>query len=356
MDRLPVDGQIQEWPSNTVRYIARRWRGPVHIDAEGVAFSLRYVAEHEHVQQGRYPMHIHPYAELLITLEGGGQILDPAQGRRLDCRPGTIVLMPARRAHQSNWNLRCGAWRLLVVDFDIGVEPGRLPMEAGEQVDLAFAPFYEWFFVREEPLLQLSTKRKPALRRLATEIITALAPSDYGVCTEVVTGVLRLIALLSRDLKSRDLADGRHIVAPLFSKETALLKARTLMEHRGMFDPGCVQRIARTVGMSESHFIRAFRAAFGLTPKKYSQQVLMRRACGLLAGTDLPVRAVADQLGYEDAATFSRAFKDWVRVSPEAYRRHSATRAHPSSFPRLQEQQMPCRGDRPSGRVSNRLS
>lgn len=322
-----MSGQIQEWPSSTVRYIARRWRGPVHIDAEGVAFSLRYVAEHEHVQQGRYPLHVHPYAELLITIEGSGHIIEHATGRTLDCRPGTIVMMPTRRAHQSAWKLPRGAWRLLVVDFDLGVEPGRLPMEAGEQVDLAFAPFYEWFLVREEPLLRLAANKKAALRQLAEEIITALAPGDYGVCTEVVTGVLRLIALISRDLKARGLADGRHIVAPLFSKETALLKARTLMEHRGMFDPGCVQRIARTVGMSESHFIRAFRAAFGLTPKRYSQQVLMRRACGLLAGTDLPVRAVADQLGYEDAATFSRAFKHWVQVSPEAYRQQSGTRS-----------------------------
>jgi AraC-like DNA-binding protein len=326
VDRVAAGQQVQPWPSNNVRYIARSWRGPVHIQAEGVDFNIRYVAAHEHVDQGQYPLHTHPYAELLLTLEGEGELADPGVGRVLACRPGTAVVMTPQRIHQSRWQLKRGVWRMLVIDFDLGVELGLLPMEDGEQVDLAFAPFYEWFFIRQEPQWNLSEAARPVVLERGAEIIGGLAPGAYGVCSEVVAGVLRLIALLSRDLKGQAAADGRHIVPAHFSRETALLKARTLMEHRGMFDPGCVQRIARTVGMSESHFIRAFRAAYGLTPKKYSQRVLMRRACGLLEGTDLPVRAVADRLGYEDAATFSRAFKGMVGASPEAYRRESTGR------------------------------
>lgn len=320
VDRVEVQGQVQPWPSHTVRYISRRWRGPALIRAEGVDFNLRYAAAHVHEGRGCYPLHTHPCCEFLLTLEGRGEILMEPSGPVQSCRPGTLVVAPPLQAHHSRWSVAAGRWRVLVVDFDLAVDIGLLPLGADEQVDMAFAPFYEWFFARREPSVQLPPRFTRSVVALARGVVDSLAPGTYGVCTEVVAGVLRLIALFSRSLREAGLADGRHLAPPSFSRAAALLKARTLMEHRGEFERGCVARVARTVGMSTAHFARSFRAAYGVTPKHFSQQVLMRRACGLLTDTDLPVRTVADRLGYQDPATFSRAFRQWVGVSPCHYR------------------------------------
>jgi AraC-like DNA-binding protein len=43
------------------------------------------------------------------------------------------------------------------------------------------------------------------------------------------------------------------------------------------------------------------------------------RARGMLEASDLPLSVAAEQLGYSDTATFSRAFKDWTGVSPGRY-------------------------------------
>lgn len=43
------------------------------------------------------------------------------------------------------------------------------------------------------------------------------------------------------------------------------------------------------------------------------------RARVMLEASDLPLSIAAEQLGYSDTATFSRAFKDWTGVSPGRY-------------------------------------
>ncbi len=321
VDRLPVRGQVQDWPSNTVRYISRRWRGPVHIQAESADFNLRNVAIHEHVERGKYPLHNHPHSELLLTLEGEGILAAPSLNEKMTCGVGALWVLPPRIAHRSQWHLReHQCWKVLILDFDLAFDLGRQPLEDGDRVDLSFSPFFEWFYQHGGLKLDLSGSAWPAILAATNQLQAALAEQNYGVAAELLSGTLRLICAISRTLRDRGLADGRHAGPSIFSKHSALLKARTLMEHRGWFDPGCVGRLAREVGMAETHFIREFRAAYGLTPKKYSQQVLLRRACALLDETKLSVSDIATRLGYEDPSIFSRAFRNGMGISPAIYR------------------------------------
>ncbi|HMP90756.1 MAG TPA: AraC family transcriptional regulator [Kiritimatiellia bacterium] len=325
VDRVPAGGVIEDWPSNTVRYISRSWRGPVHIQSEGVDFNLRYAAIHEHIRSGRYPKHQHPHSEFLLVLDGRGEFeIDGNSRARISGEPGDLLVMPPRQIHQSVWSLKKDdCWRLLVVDFDLAMDVARLPLEGGMQVDLAITPFYQWFFTQRGIHMKLAPEAWARAEPVARGILNILDNQTYGVGVELLSSALRLIMIFSRALREQNLADGRNAEPPLFSRQAALLKARNLMEHRGWFDPGCVGRIAREIGMSETHFIREFHAAYGISPKQYSQRVLMRRACALLKATDLPVKEIAERLGYEDPTIFSRAFTRSMGMSPAKYRRHA---------------------------------
>jgi len=325
VDRVQVQGAEQPWSSNTVRYVNRRWVGPVHIRAQGIEFYIRYVGIHEHVDSGRYPMHTHPHSEFIFTLSGNGSIDIPDRKMVESCEPGHLVVTPPGRVHGSRWSVRKGdePWRIMVVNFDIVVDVAQVLIESGERVDLAFSPFHEWFFLREGAGFKMTGPERDAVMVIMNEIVQSLNTREYGICSEIIAGLIRCVSSFSRHIRKKGLADGTLMAPPVISKDAVLLRARSLMEHGGVLDTGCVARVANTIGMSESHFIREFKRIYGTTPKQYSLEVIMRRAGALLRGTDITVKDASYHLGYLDPSTFSRAFTKYYGVSPKEFQKQA---------------------------------
>jgi transcriptional regulator GlxA family with amidase domain len=74
-------------------------------------------------------------------------------------------------------------------------------------------------------------------------------------------------------------------------------------------------------------FKRRFTQATGFTPLEYVQALRIEEAKQLLETTDLPIDAVAEEVGYEDASFFRRLFRRKVGLTPHVYRlRFSAFR------------------------------
>jgi AraC-like DNA-binding protein len=91
------------------------------------------------------------------------------------------------------------------------------------------------------------------------------------------------------------------------------LKARLSAEH-------AVGHLARLAHLSPSHFAAAFKAHTGFPPLDFLIRLRMQKAAQLLDTTQLPVKAVAASLGYEDPLYFSRVFHKVQGVSPAGYR------------------------------------
>lgn len=81
-----------------------------------------------------------------------------------------------------------------------------------------------------------------------------------------------------------------------------------------------VQRLARVSHVSEAHFARSFKQAFGLPPHRYLLTRRMERAKALLRDTELPVLEIALQTGWNSLGTFGRVFRDVNGKSPSAWR------------------------------------
>ena len=81
------------------------------------------------------------------------------------------------------------------------------------------------------------------------------------------------------------------------------------------------QKIAEELGMAEVTFRRKFRAATGAPPHEYVLQSRVSEARRLLGETDLPIKSIAQGLGYNDVYFFSRQFKKFAGVPPALYRR-----------------------------------
>jgi transcriptional regulator GlxA family with amidase domain len=79
--------------------------------------------------------------------------------------------------------------------------------------------------------------------------------------------------------------------------------------------------LARELAVSDRTLSRRFIAAVGQSPLAYLQAVRLSAARALLEAADMSVQAVATQVGYSDASSFSRLFRQGVGLSPGAYRR-----------------------------------
>jgi len=80
-------------------------------------------------------------------------------------------------------------------------------------------------------------------------------------------------------------------------------------------------RLAALAEMPPRTFRRHFAEAMGMSPMDYVIHCRVTHAKELLGGTEIPIKQVAEQLGYKDVFFFTRQFRKTTGVTPAAYRR-----------------------------------
>jgi transcriptional regulator GlxA family with amidase domain len=73
-------------------------------------------------------------------------------------------------------------------------------------------------------------------------------------------------------------------------------------------------------GLAERTFVRRFSGATGLTPLDYVHALRLEEAKQMLETSDLPVEAIANEVGYEDSSFFGRLFRRKIGLTPAQYR------------------------------------
>lgn len=118
---------------------------------------------------------------------------------------------------------------------------------------------------------------------------------------------------------------------PAAGQDPALL--RRLLRARDRMDAASheewpVPRLARVSGVSEAHFARSFREAFGVPPHRYLLTRRIERAKALLRDTDMAVTDIAFETGWSSLGTFGRTFRDVTGESPGALRARERAMSH----------------------------
>lgn len=86
-------------------------------------------------------------------------------------------------------------------------------------------------------------------------------------------------------------------------------------------NPHSVESLADIAGMSRAAFARRFAEAYGAGPMELLRNLRIRKAGELLRNTDLPVKRVADTVGFSSRSAFSRTFEATSGQSPSAFRK-----------------------------------
>lgn len=106
-----------------------------------------------------------------------------------------------------------------------------------------------------------------------------------------------------------------------------LLRAKDRMD-AASHEAWPVRRLARVSGVSQAHFARSFKEAFGVPPHRYLLTRRIERATALLRDTDLPITEIAFETGWQSLGSFGRTFRDVTGESPGEMRARQQAVAH----------------------------
>ncbi|MGE0792014.1 MAG: helix-turn-helix transcriptional regulator [Sandaracinaceae bacterium] len=106
-----------------------------------------------------------------------------------------------------------------------------------------------------------------------------------------------------------------------------LLRAKDRMD-AASHEEWPVRRLAKVSGVSEAHFARSFKDAFGLPPHRYLLTRRIERASAMLRDTELPIAEIAFATGWKSLGTFGRTFKDVTGESPGDHRARQLATPH----------------------------
>jgi len=111
--------------------------------------------------------------------------------------------------------------------------------------------------------------------------------------------------------------------ACLSPTDTLIPKFETLVQSR-FRERLKLSDYASDLRVSPSHLSRRCRQVTGVSAMRFIDSVVFKEACSQLAYTRAPIVSIGFDLGFEDAAYFSRAFRKHTGMSPSAYRKSTA--------------------------------
>lgn len=169
-----------------------------------------------------------------------------------------------------------------------------------------------------------------AISRLLTQLASALQDPDEAeaLYMEIVGQMLHLLRLRHQALQNlaRHRRQTREDLLP------RLLRARQFIEAHAL-EAIRPRDVAASIALSEYHFARLFRAAFGVSVHQYLLRLRLDEARHLLEEGEQRVTDVALMVGYSSLSAFIHAFRQRFGMKPSAYPTRAAKLSRISQDP-----------------------
>lgn len=104
-------------------------------------------------------------------------------------------------------------------------------------------------------------------------------------------------------------------------KSQKILLERAMRFVQENYQTCTVAQMAAFAGVTRNYLFTLFKQETQQSPRQYLTRYRMEKAASLLAHTEKRVADIAHAVGYEDPLSFSKAFKQYYKVSPLAYKK-----------------------------------
>ena len=114
--------------------------------------------------------------------------------------------------------------------------------------------------------------------------------------------------------------DGTGLAQNLEISDPRIQRALVVLESQSARSPS-ISELARSLGLSERHFLRLFKAQVGTAPKDYLVDLKLRAAVWMLRNTARSVTSIAYAAGFSSGASLADHCRRRLNRSPTAIRR-----------------------------------
>jgi AraC-like DNA-binding protein len=266
---------------------------------------------------------------LHVVLRGPVHLHAPGLPQPLALASGDVAFMARGCEHTLSVGPDLAGLQVQTVGLEVAPSLEGDSLVVGGAYQLWAKPLHP-FFAELPPWTVLRAEARPRLGPLALaaglmeqEIRTAEPGADTIV--QALLDIIFTHALRELAAQRGEAGHGwSHAV-----QDPPVRRALTLMHERSAH-PWTLEELAQQAGLSRTALAERFREAMGDTPLNHLRLLRMQRAMRLLSETDAKLEAVAAQVGYQDAFSFSKVFKRTVGLSPKAFRqRDAADQAQP---------------------------
>jgi AraC-like DNA-binding protein len=256
------------------------------------------------------------------VLEGSG-VLQVGNGARLPFAAPSVLIVPARQSHAVeagqamhlvNADDHCSLLGDGLVAFTAGDGSRDILLACGA-ISASYTGTLGLFDLMHEPMVESFSASGVAQQAFSLMLAEVTSPA---IGTQAMTETLMkqcLIALLRQHLPRNGAG------SPMFSALQHPRLARAVLAV--IENPAAahsVESLASLAGMSRASFAGHFSRAFQQGPIDFVQKVRLNIAARLLTTTDLPLKVIAQSVGYAGTTSFSRAFRTTYEADPTAYR------------------------------------
>ncbi|MGO4380910.1 cupin domain-containing protein [Pseudoduganella sp. RAF19] len=275
-------------------------------------FGAPWVLEHPAMAAGTAPYHLLTKGQASLQVAGRDDV---------PLAEGDIVVFPRGEAHRIYGGQLSGATQ---GEVRLGDHPLRLVENGGqgEPADVLcgefrFGPDAEPLLRSLPPVMVVRTAEQRNLRALM-DVLQSEAESERPGATAVLSQLAAaLFALLLRAwMEQQEPAPGLFGVLAdrrLHAALEAMMRAPEA--------PWTLEQLAELCFMSRATFARLFAKAAGMPPAEMLTQLRMQTAAQLLGHEGATAARVAEAVGYQSEAAFSRAFSRHHGVGPGEFKR-----------------------------------
>ena len=228
---------------------------------------------------------------LIHTVSGVGLVGTGTRERRVEAGH-TVVFQPGTPQHYLI-HPSSRTWRILWCHFNL-------------QRD--WRMWLDWPEI-ENGLRRVETGKK-ACRRIEASLQEVVQHGRHALDP---FGLAKAMNALERVLLLIHSQDGHRNLDARVSR--ALRELDTRWSHK--FD---IASLARSCGISTSRLAHLFREQVGVSPQRYHEQLRLQKAAMMLRSTELCVKQISEQVGYENAFYFTNRFRKAYGRSPTAFR------------------------------------